>query len=84
MPPALHCLTTGLLSQTHAVVRVGHSTGDATVNLASKASIAALFQKTGAFDALVCAAGTSRFGTVQEAGDRTGEVLDVRDFFRAR
>jgi len=31
-----------LLSQTHAVVRVGHSTGDATVDLASKAYLASL------------------------------------------
>jgi NAD(P)-dependent dehydrogenase (short-subunit alcohol dehydrogenase family) len=58
-----------LLSQVHEVVRVGHSTGDATVDLASKTSIVALFKKIGSFDALVCAAGASRFGSVQAAGD---------------
>jgi len=57
------------LAQTHEVVRVGFNSGDVTVDLGVKASIVDLVEKIGSFDAVVCAAGASRFGTVQEASE---------------
>lgn len=51
------------------VIRVGHSQGDYTVDLAQKVSIEKLLQRIGSFDAIVCAAGMSRFGKVDEASD---------------
>ncbi len=58
-----------LLGADHDLIRVGHSSGDMTVDLGSKASIDTLFGRIGGFDALVSAAGPSRFGKVDEAGD---------------
>lgn len=58
-----------LLAQHHQVIRVGHRQGDLTVDLCAKASIEALLEKIGPFDAIVSAAGESRFGKVDEAGD---------------
>jgi NAD(P)-dependent dehydrogenase (short-subunit alcohol dehydrogenase family) len=58
-----------LLAKTHAVVRVGFNSGDATVDLGSKTSIVDLVEKIGSFDAVVCAAGASRFGSAWEASD---------------
>lgn len=58
-----------LLAQTHEVVRVGFKSGDATVDLGSKTSIVDLVEKVGSFDAVVCAAGASRFGSAHEASD---------------
>ena len=58
-----------LLAEGNDVIRVGHQQGELTVDLGSKASITALFENTGTFDALVCAAGVSRFGSALEAHD---------------
>jgi len=58
-----------MLAQTHAVIRVGFNSGDATVDLGSKTSIVDLVEKIGSFDAVVCAAGASRFGSAWEASD---------------
>jgi NAD(P)-dependent dehydrogenase (short-subunit alcohol dehydrogenase family) len=51
-----------LLAQEHKVIRTARSHGDIAVDLSDKASLGALFQKTGTVDAVVCAAGDSRFG----------------------
>ena len=51
-----------LLAQEHKVIRAAFSRGDVTVDLSDKASLEALFQKTGTVDAVVCAAGNSRYG----------------------
>ncbi len=58
---------TDLLVQDHEVIRVGHSKGDLTVGLGSAASIEALFKKVGTCDAVICAAGLSRFAKLTEA-----------------
>jgi len=58
-----------LLARSHEVIRVGNTSGDTTVDLGDRNSIVDLFENIGAFDAVVCAAGASRFGSVQEAGD---------------
>jgi NAD(P)-dependent dehydrogenase (short-subunit alcohol dehydrogenase family) len=51
-----------LLAQEHNVIRVTFSHGDVTVDLSDKASLKTLFQRTGTVDAVVCAAGNSRYG----------------------
>ena len=51
-----------LLAQEHKVIRAALSHGDIAVDLSDQASLGALFQKTGTVDAVVCAAGNSRFG----------------------
>lgn len=53
----------------HAVVRVGHSSGDHRVDLADPASVAALYHATGAVDAVVSTAGIARFGPFAELTD---------------
>ena len=51
-----------LLAQEHKVIRAARSRGDVTLDISNKASLEALFQKTGTVDAVVCAAGDSRYG----------------------
>jgi NAD(P)-dependent dehydrogenase (short-subunit alcohol dehydrogenase family) len=51
-----------LLAREHSVLRVARSHGDVTVDMSEKASLEGLFHKTGTVDAVVCAAGDSRFG----------------------
>jgi NAD(P)-dependent dehydrogenase (short-subunit alcohol dehydrogenase family) len=58
-----------LLSPGNEILRIGNSRGDDTVDLSSKASIEALFERTGALDAIVCAAGTARFAALGQASD---------------
>ncbi len=57
------------LAERHEVVRVGHRSGDHTVDIASPASIDALFAAIGRFDALVSAAGTGAWKPLAELGD---------------
>ena len=63
-----------LLAQDHEVIRVGNRQGDHTVDLSSKTSIQALFEKVGPFDALVCAAGVSQFAGVHDARDEDFDI----------
>ncbi len=63
-----------LLAANAEVVRVGNRRGDDTLDMEHKPSIEALCQRLGTFDALVCAAGASRFGTVLEASDEDFRV----------
>lgn len=53
----------------HEVIRVGHSSGDHTVDLAEKASIEGLYEAVGPVDAVVCTAGIAEFGPVGELDD---------------
>ena len=53
----------------HDVVRVGHTSGDHTVDLADPSSIEALYDEVGTVDAVVCTAGVAEFGPVDELGD---------------
>jgi NAD(P)-dependent dehydrogenase (short-subunit alcohol dehydrogenase family) len=58
-----------LIERGHEVVRVGHSDGGPTVDLADPASIEALYAASGALDAVVCTAGVARFGPLEELTD---------------
>ncbi|KAA0945092.1 short chain dehydrogenase [Pseudomonas sp. ANT_H14] len=49
------------LSQRHDVITIGRKSGDFQVDISDSASIRTLFQQTGTFDALVCAAGNVNF-----------------------
>lgn len=62
-----------LLARDHQVIRVGHSQGDARVDMTDSASIAALFagiaEDIGRFDALVVASGNVAFAPFPEMTD---------------
>ena len=49
------------LSARHEIVRIGRKSGDFQVDISDSASIRALFEQTGRFDALICAAGNVNF-----------------------
>lgn len=49
------------LSQRHEVISIGRTRGDFHVDIRDSASIRKLFEQTGRFDALVCAAGSVNF-----------------------
>jgi NAD(P)-dependent dehydrogenase (short-subunit alcohol dehydrogenase family) len=63
-----------LLAQDHQVIRVGHSSGDATVDMRDPASIKALFAKVDQFDALVVASGSVAFNGLTEMTDEQWQV----------
>ncbi|WP_321150174.1 short chain dehydrogenase [Aeromonas jandaei] len=63
-----------LLARDHQVIRVGHSQGDATVDMRDPASIKALFAKLGQFDALVVASGNVAFNALTEMTDEEWQV----------
>ncbi|MBL0545078.1 short chain dehydrogenase [Aeromonas jandaei] len=63
-----------LLARDHQVIRVGHSQGDATVDMRDPASIKALFAKLGQFDALVVASGSAAFNALTEMTDEEWQV----------
>ncbi|MGY1446109.1 short chain dehydrogenase [Pseudomonas chlororaphis] len=54
------------LSQRHEIIRIGRSSGDFQVDISDSASIRALFEQTGRFDALICAAGNVSFAPLGE------------------
>ena len=49
------------LSQRHEVISIGRKSGDFHVDISDSASIRSLFEQTGQFDALICAAGSVNF-----------------------
>lgn len=57
------------LAQRHEIIRVGRSSGDYRVDITDSASIRALFEQTGGFDALISAAGKVHFGALAEMGE---------------
>ena len=63
-----------LLAQDHQVIRVGHSQGDARVDMHDPASIRALFEQIGSFDALVVASGSVAFNALTEMTDEQWQV----------
>ena len=63
-----------LLAKDHQVIRVGHSRGDATVDMRDPASIKALFAQVGQFDALVVASGSVAFNDLTEMTDEQWQV----------
>jgi NAD(P)-dependent dehydrogenase (short-subunit alcohol dehydrogenase family) len=63
-----------LLAKGHQVIRVGHSRGDARVDMRDPASIKALFAQVGPFDALVVASGSVAFNGLTEMTDEQWQV----------
>ncbi|AUG39543.1 short chain dehydrogenase [Pseudomonas chlororaphis] len=58
------------LSQRHEVIRIGRTSGDFQVDISDSASIRALFEQTGTFDALICAAGNVTFVPLGEMSEQ--------------
>jgi NAD(P)-dependent dehydrogenase (short-subunit alcohol dehydrogenase family) len=54
------------LSPRHEIVRIGRKSGDFQVDISDSTSIRKLFEQTGKFDALVCAAGNVTFAPLDE------------------
>ncbi|WP_282354736.1 short chain dehydrogenase [Pseudomonas sp. PS01303] len=57
------------LSQRHEVIRIGRTSGDFHVDISDSTSIRKLFEQTGKFDALVCAAGNVTFAPLGEMSE---------------
>jgi NAD(P)-dependent dehydrogenase (short-subunit alcohol dehydrogenase family) len=55
-----------ILKDSHEVVTASRSSGTLQVDLAETDSIEAMYQRAGSFDAVACAAGEARFGTLAE------------------
>ena len=66
------------LAQRHEVISIGRSSGDFQVDISDSASIRRLFEQTGRFDALVCAAGNVNFVALGEMSETDFE-LGLRD-----
>ncbi|KPA94329.1 short chain dehydrogenase [Pseudomonas asplenii] len=54
------------LIQRHEIISIGRTSGDLHVDISDSASIRQLFEQTGKFDALVCAAGNVKFAPLAE------------------
>jgi len=54
------------LQERHNIVRIGRTSGELQVDITDSASIRRLFEQTGNFDALICAAGNLHFGALAE------------------
>lgn len=63
-----------LLEADHDVLRVGHSSGELRVDMASRASLEGLYDGATPFDAVICAAGRASFGTLAELEDEDVEL----------
>ena len=59
------------LSTRHEIIRIGRTSGDFQVDISDSASIRALFEKTGKFDALICAAGSVTFAPLAEMTEQS-------------
>ncbi|QQX60185.1 short chain dehydrogenase [Pseudomonas chlororaphis] len=58
------------LSQRHEIIRISRTSGDFQVDISDSASIRALFEQTGTFDALICAAGNVTFAPLGEMSEQ--------------
>ncbi|MGV8920774.1 MAG: short chain dehydrogenase [Pseudomonas sp.] len=54
------------LAQRHEVVAIGLTSGEFQVDISDSGSIRKLFERTGKFDALVCAAGSVTFAALEQ------------------
>jgi NAD(P)-dependent dehydrogenase (short-subunit alcohol dehydrogenase family) len=63
-----------LLGGRHEIVAAGRSGGDVQVDIADPASIRALFERAGSFDALVCTAGAVTYAPFPQLGEADYEV----------
>ncbi|AZF09652.1 Short-chain dehydrogenase [Pseudomonas sp. R2-37-08W] len=66
------------LAQRHEVIAIGRHSGDFHVDISDSASIRTLFEQTGKFDALVCAAGSVNFVALGDMSEADFE-LGLRD-----
>lgn len=57
------------LESDHEIIRVGAKSGDLQVDISDPASIKAMYDKVGNFDALICAAGDGHFGPFNQLTD---------------
>ncbi|WP_122433524.1 short chain dehydrogenase [Pseudomonas viridiflava] len=57
------------LGSRHEIVRIGRNSGDERVDISDSASIRALFERVGSFDALICAAGSVKFVPLADMTD---------------
>ena len=62
------------LAQRHEVIAIGRTRGEFQVDISDSASIRKLFERTGKFDALVCAAGSVTFAPL---ADMTGDSFSL-------
>ncbi|NWA05136.1 short chain dehydrogenase [Pseudomonas gingeri] len=58
------------LAPRHEIIRIGRTSGDLHVDISDSASIRQLFEQTGKFDALVCAAGNVNFVALAEMSEK--------------
>jgi len=58
------------LSPRHEIVRIGRKSGDFQVDISDSAYIRKLFQQTGQFDALICAAGSVTFAPLGQMSEK--------------
>ncbi|WP_017906137.1 short chain dehydrogenase [Pseudomonas asplenii] len=54
------------LAPRHEIVKIGRTSGDLHVDIGDSASIRQLFERTGKFDALICAAGNVKFAPLAD------------------
>ncbi|WP_330209476.1 short chain dehydrogenase [Pseudomonas sp. AM4(2022)] len=66
------------LAQRHEVISIGRTSGDFQVDISDSTSIRTLFEQTGKFDALICAAGSVNFVPLADMNDSDFE-LGLRD-----
>jgi len=66
------------LGSKHDIVKVGHKSGEQTVDITSKSSIENLFKKVGHFDALISAAGAAVFNSLDKLTDED-YMLGLKD-----
>ncbi|WP_339480187.1 short chain dehydrogenase [Pseudomonas sivasensis] len=66
------------LAQRHEVIIIGRTSGDFQVDISDSASIRRLFEQTGKFDALICAAGSVNFVALGDMSENDFE-LGLRD-----
>lgn len=56
----------GELENRHEIIKAGRTSGDIQVDISDRASVEAMYQKTGKVDAVVSASGDVHFGTLTE------------------
>lgn len=62
------------LEKDHQIIKVGSKSGDIQANISDPASIVEMYNKTGSFDALICAAGDGYFGPISSMTDANFRV----------
>lgn len=58
------------LSPRHEIIRIGRKSGDFHVDISDSTSIRSLFEQTGKFDALICAAGNVNFVPLADMSEK--------------